>query len=147
MPLRNMFDSFIVMLSSGSYDNIFLALGNLRLLSSVLQMQSAVESPKAREFIMKNPVNSILINAADDVATTLSELGKGDVGCYILQGKIQEVTLTSTVPKYHKFAVRNIRHSEAVHKYGEVIGTALEDIGKGSHVHVHNLTSPGRDRE
>ncbi len=95
---------------------------------------------------MKNPVNSILINAADDVATTLFELEQGDVGRYVLENKIQEVSITGAVPQYHKFAVRDIRRSEAVHKYGEVIGVAVEDIGKGSHVHVQNLTSPGRNR-
>jgi len=92
---------------------------------------------------MTNPVNSILISAADDVATTLLELIQGDVGRYVLAGKIQEVKIVETVPKYHKFAVRHIRRSDAVRKYGEVIGTAIHDIEKGAHVHIHNLTSPG----
>src|SRR5436309_5048401 len=39
----------------------------------------------------------------------------------------------------HKVAVRAIAPGEPVHKYGQIIGFALEPIQPGQHVHVHNL--------
>jgi len=92
---------------------------------------------------MTNPVNSIMIHYADDVATALVKLNPGDFGRYVLQGEICEVAVADIIPKYHKFALRDIAASEPVHKYGEVIGKAIQPIRKGAHVHVHNIVSPG----
>jgi altronate dehydratase small subunit len=92
---------------------------------------------------MTDPVNSILINEADNVATAIVELPEGDVGRYLAQGRIVEIVITENIPKYHKFAVRDILKNDLVRKYGEVIGQAVHAIGKGSHVHVHNIISPG----
>jgi hypothetical protein len=93
---------------------------------------------------MSDPVNSILISGADNVATAIMELFQGDVGRYLAQGEIVEIVITERIPKYHKFAVREIRKNELVRKYGEVIGQAVARIGPGAHVHVHNIVSPGR---
>jgi len=93
---------------------------------------------------MTDPVNSILINEADDVATTTVALIRGDVGRYWAQGVIVEIVITEAIPQYHKFAVRDIRQDERVRKYGEVIGQAIRNIDKGAHVHVHNMASPRR---
>jgi len=92
---------------------------------------------------MKNPVNSILINENDNVATALVELLPGDVGRYLFREKIVEVAITGTVPQYHKYAIRNIRENEQVCKYGESIGRASDSIALGEHVHDHNIKSPG----
>jgi (2R)-sulfolactate sulfo-lyase subunit alpha len=50
-------------------------------------------------------------------------------------------TLKSTmdVPIGHKIALTDIKAGDTVWKYGEDIGKAVADIGKGQHVHVHNL--------
>lgn len=96
---------------------------------------------------MNNPVNSILIHADDDVATALIELIPGDRGRYVVQGKICEIAITEKIPEYHKFAVRDIKRTEPVRKYGEVIGDAVESIQRGAHVHVHNIVSPGEKRK
>jgi altronate dehydratase small subunit len=93
---------------------------------------------------MRNQVNSILINKMDDVATAIVELIQGDSGQYIVQDAVLEIAIMENIPRYHKFAVRDIRKNELVRKYGEVIGQAVCDIRKGSHVHVHNIVSPGR---
>jgi len=93
---------------------------------------------------MMKPVNSILINEADNVATTIVELQPGDVARYQARGEIVEIEITEPIPRFHKFAVLDIRKNELILKYGEVIGQAVHDIGKGSHVHVHNIASPGR---
>ena len=95
---------------------------------------------------MKNGTNSILINEADDVATAIVELHRGDVGKYTAAGRLIQVEIREEIPMYHKFAVRNISKLDRVLKYGEVIGQATCDIPAGSHVHTHNLGSPGRQR-
>jgi (2R)-sulfolactate sulfo-lyase subunit alpha len=43
------------------------------------------------------------------------------------------------IPLGHKIALRDIARGETVLKYGEDIGRAVADIGRGRHVHVHNL--------
>jgi altronate dehydratase small subunit len=93
---------------------------------------------------MRGGTNSILIHKADDVATTLVELHRGDLGKYAAAGRLVEIEIREEIPRYHKFAVRNISKSDRVLKYGEVIGQAMCDIPEGTHVHTHNLRSPGR---
>ena len=36
-------------------------------------------------------------------------------------------------------ALVDIKNGDTVWKYGQDIGKAVADIGKGEHVHVHNL--------
>ena len=86
--------------------------------------------------------NSILIHELDDVATALVELQAGDVGRYKKGGEAMQIVVTEKIPKFHKFALRDIRRTELVRKYGETIGEAMQDIGKGRHVHEHNIASP-----
>ena len=49
------------------------------------------------------------------------------------------VLLLDDIPQGHKFALADIPEGAEVIKYGAVIGIAKEPIGKGHHVHVHNL--------
>lgn len=62
-----------------------------------------------------------------------------------LNGWIMETDETITlkpldpVPLGHKIALRDIRSGDTVLKYGHDIGRAVAEIGKGCHVHVHNL--------
>jgi len=46
---------------------------------------------------------------------------------------------TMDVPIGHKVALTDIRKGDTVWKYGQDIGKAVADIGKGEHVHIHNL--------
>ncbi len=43
------------------------------------------------------------------------------------------------VPLGHKIAVKDIKSGDTVLKYGHDVGRAVADIGKGRHVHIHNL--------
>jgi altronate dehydratase small subunit len=95
---------------------------------------------------MAKQVNAILIHESDDVATAIVELQKGDGGRYALKGEIITITISQHIPKFHKFAIRDIKKAELVRKYGEVIGQAAQDIGRGTHVHEHNLTGPAYRR-
>jgi altronate dehydratase len=85
--------------------------------------------------------NSILIHEADNVATAIVELHRGDLGKYTAANGFVQIEIREEIPLYHKFAVRNIDKSDRVLKYGEVIGEATCDIPAGTHVHTHNLRS------
>ena len=43
------------------------------------------------------------------------------------------------VPIGHKVALTEIKEGDTVWKYGQDIGKAVARIGKGEHVHVHNI--------
>ena len=53
----------------------------------------------------------------------------------------QTVTLTAKddIPLGHKLALRDISSGDTIVKYGHDIGSAVADIQKGCHAHVHNL--------
>ncbi len=74
---------------------------------------------------------TIIINGLDNVAVALTDLKKGETH--------EGVTLTEDVTKGHKFALKNIEKGGQVIKYGNPIAYATADIGKGAHVHTHNV--------
>ncbi|AMN39441.1 UxaA family hydrolase [Rhodoplanes sp. Z2-YC6860] len=43
------------------------------------------------------------------------------------------------VPIGHKVALVDIKKGDTIWKYGQDIGVAKSKIGKGEHVHVHNV--------
>ena len=53
----------------------------------------------------------------------------------------ESITLTAldAVPLGHKIALKEINAGETVLKYGHDVGRAVAMIGKGNHVHIHNL--------
>src|SRR5947207_13876444 len=59
----------------------------------------------------------------------------------------QTLTLGQRVGLGHKFALRDVKKSEAIYKYGQIIGFAKEDIRAGSHVHVHNVAAEAFERD
>ena len=50
-----------------------------------------------------------------------------------------DIRQLSYIPAGHKIALAPIRVGDAVLRYGEIIGFALQDIAPGEHVHEHNL--------
>ena len=87
-------------------------------------------------------INAILIHSRDDVATVIAELSEGERAVFYKNEDIMQVPVVGTIPQYHKLAIRDIKKTEPIRKYGEVIGEATQDIPCGSHVHEHNLESP-----
>lgn len=73
------------------------------------------------------------INPNDNVAIAVKDLEKGKV--------IEEfgLELKEDIRRGHKFSLKNINKDSDIIKYGMPIGHALDDIEKGSWVHVHNL--------
>ena len=53
----------------------------------------------------------------------------------------RSIQLLQTIPRGHKFAIRDIAIGESVRKYGAPIGSATQDIPRGAHVHSHNLAT------
>jgi len=85
-------------------------------------------------------MNSIIIEAKDNIAVALEELAPGAAGAFLTKDGIAEsVEITDKIPIYHKFAVCDIAADAPVIKYGEHIGFATSNIKKGQHVHTHNV--------
>lgn len=94
---------------------------------------------KPTSFHRDDPPDAILIAETDNVAVCLKDIDKG-ADASIMAGKdTLTVTATDAVPRGHKIAIRDIAAAEKIIKYGEVIGQATQDIGKGNHVHRHNV--------
>ena len=79
----------------------------------------------------------IQINANDNVVTCLTALKKGES----FEAAGRKITVNMDIPVFHKVAVENIAKGGLCHKYGQIIGDALEEIKAGDHVHVHNIES------
>jgi len=97
---------------------------------------------KAEVFLMDKSMNAILIHNDDNVVTTTELLQSGSVARYQKDEVVIEVVTLEEIPKFHKIAVADIEKTKPVYKCGQLIGEALENISKGSHVHDHNITSP-----
>lgn len=83
--------------------------------------------------------HTVMMKPQDKVAVALAEIPAGALLHIVCQGIEIQVELTEAIEFGHKFAVVPIEAGEDIIKYGEVIGMAVMHIGKGEHVHVHNL--------
>jgi len=79
----------------------------------------------------------VLLSPDDNCLVVASGLREGDT--VTIEG--EQVTVARTIGVGHKLARRAISAGEKILKYGAVIGTATTDIGRGEHVHTHNLES------
>ena len=75
----------------------------------------------------------------DNVVTAVADLAAGESATVKYHGGESVYTCNQAVPFGHKIAIVDIPKGEKIIKYGEVIGSALEDIRKGDWVHVHNV--------
>ena len=83
----------------------------------------------------------VVLNDADNVATSLAPLDAQSRVEVELDGQSRTVTVLDPIPFGHKLAIRTLSPGEDVLKYGEVIGRASEAIEPGRWVHVHNVES------
>ena len=83
----------------------------------------------------------VVLNDADNVATSLAPLDAQSQVEVELDGQSRTVTLLDPIPFGHKLAIRTLSPGDDVLKYGEVIGRASETIEPGRWVHVHNVES------
>ena len=91
---------------------------------------------------MRKKINAILIHHNDNVITVIESLHVGSVARYQKDQGTEETIARDEIPKFHKMALVDIKKSQPVYKYGQLIGEAIKAISKGSHVHDHNISSP-----
>ncbi|MDG7012843.1 MAG: UxaA family hydrolase [Nitrososphaerota archaeon] len=79
----------------------------------------------------------------DSVGVAVADIDSGEEVEGTLMDSGGKVSLRSqdAVPLGHKIALAAIKKGEKVVEYGEPIGVATENIQKGAHVHVHNISS------
>jgi (2R)-sulfolactate sulfo-lyase subunit alpha len=84
----------------------------------------------------------IVHDKADTVGVLVVENVKAgeDLTGWIMETD-ETITLKSLdpVPLGHKIALNDIRSGDTILKYGNDVGRAVAEIGKGHHVHVHNM--------
>lgn len=75
--------------------------------------------------------------AQDNVATAIDDLDAGmGIPC-----DDRTIELAEAIPFGHKVALVPLEPGDAVVKYGETIGEAVEPIAPGEWVHTHNCES------
>ncbi len=79
------------------------------------------------------PPLTIRLNPADNVVVARADLLPGTE----IPG--EGVRAVAHVPVGHKIATAPIAAGEAVRKYGQILGFAIEAIAPGDHVHTHNM--------
>ncbi len=90
-------------------------------------------------------INALLMDQKDAVVTCVCGVAAGEEIVFRSGGEILHFTAKENIPYCHKAAVRGISKGDAVIKYGEPIGRALEDIEKGALVSHENIESVPRD--
>ena len=83
----------------------------------------------------------VVLNSADNVATSLAPLEADSRIELELNGRNRTIAVLDSIPFGHKLAIRHLAPGDDVLKYGEVIGRASEAIEPGQWVHVHNVES------
>ena len=84
----------------------------------------------------------IVHDKADTVGVMVTEnvqAGQELTGWIMEMDETVKVKSEDAIPLGHKIAMRNISKGETVLKYGNDVGRAVAEIGKGHHVHVHNM--------
>jgi altronate hydrolase len=87
------------------------------------------------------PPLTIRLNPADNVVVARADLLPGTE----IDG--EHVSARTHVPVGHKIATAPIAAGEAVRKYGQILGFAIEPIAPGEHVHTHNMAMGDFDRD
>lgn len=88
------------------------------------------------------PPGYLIHHEGDVVGVAVRDLEPGPVeGGYLRSPDSVRIELNHRVPLGHKLAVVDIAEGSDVIEYGQRVGTATTDIGKGDYVHVHNVRS------
>jgi (2R)-sulfolactate sulfo-lyase subunit alpha len=85
-------------------------------------------------FIVHDAKDTVGVVVVEDVKPGMRLEG------WVMEGdKTIHVEALDAVPLGHKIALGDIKNGDTILKYGNDIGRAVADIGKGRHVHVHNV--------
>jgi len=88
----------------------------------------------ATQFIVHDKADTVGVVVVEDV-----QPGQELTGWTMQTDETISLKALDSVPLGHKIALRDIKADETVLKYGHDVGRATRDIGKGRHVHIHNL--------
>lgn len=83
-----------------------------------------------------NLTDYLVLHPADDVGVALKTL---DPFSELQGGQQPRISAKMRIPRGHKIALRDLAAGEPVLKFGCMIGTCMEPIAQGEHVHSHNL--------
>jgi len=87
-------------------------------------------------------IEFLVHSSADNVGVVVTDGIQGGqelVGRVLETGESLKIGVVESIPLGHKIAVVDIEADGTVVKYGHDIGRTIAAIGKGHHVHVHNL--------
>ncbi|MPY88254.1 MAG: D-galactarate dehydratase [Luteitalea sp.] len=92
-------------------------------------------------------MRALIVHPDDNVANLIGPGKQGHQVSCVVEGQdgIETIELVDDLPSNHKLARRDIQAGEPIIKYGLTIGKASQAIGRGQHVHIHNIES-GRGR-
>jgi altronate dehydratase len=83
------------------------------------------------------------LNPKDNIAVAKTTLYHDtEIMVNLASGGENLIIIKDEIPAGHKVALTHIESGGPVFRYGEVIGTALENIRPGEHIHTHNLAIP-----
>ena len=88
----------------------------------------------ATHFIVHDKADSVGVVVVEDVKP-----GQDLTGWVMETDATIGLKALDPVPLGHKIALADIREGETVLKYGNDVGRAVAAIGKGRHVHTHNV--------
>jgi (2R)-sulfolactate sulfo-lyase subunit alpha len=86
------------------------------------------------DFIVHDKADTVGVAVVEDIAP-----GKELTGWIMESDETIKLKALDAVPLGHKIALKDIKSGDTVLKYGYDVGRAVADVGKGRHVHVHNM--------
>jgi (2R)-sulfolactate sulfo-lyase subunit alpha len=87
-------------------------------------------------------IHFVVHDEGDSVGVAVVEglrAGQTLTGWIMDQDRMITFDARSDIPIGHKLAIRPIMNGDTIIKYGVDIGRAVDDIGAGEHLHVHNV--------
>ncbi len=88
----------------------------------------------ATHFIVHDKADTVGVVVVENV-----EAGQTLTGWVMEDDSTITLKALDPVPLGHKIALADIKKGDTVVKYGHDVGRAVAAIGKGRHVHVHNM--------
>jgi len=88
----------------------------------------------ATHFIVHDKADSVGVMVVEN-----AEAGEDLTGWVMETDETITLKARDPVPRGHRIALHEIKSGDTVLKYGHDVGRAVAAIGKGNHVHVHNM--------
>jgi (2R)-sulfolactate sulfo-lyase subunit alpha len=88
----------------------------------------------APHFLVHSPKDNVGVVVVEGL-----KAGTSMIGVITETDDTTKIKAKHDIPIGHKVALADIKNGDTIWKYGQDIGRAVADIGKGEHVHVHNV--------